>query len=94
MFYAFAQFCLGRPSLGQVARDFGEADKGPLGRAYRVNDDMGPEVRAILADAPTFALEATRALSLRQRLSGNVLRPLSLGVEGREMAPDNLSSAS
>ena len=51
---------------------------------------MGPELRAILADAPAFALEAAGTLSLRQRLGRDVLQPLSVCVKGREMLADNL----
>src|ERR1700758_4200095 len=51
---------------------------------------MSPELRAVLADAPAFALEAAGALGLCQRLGRDVLQPLSVGVKGREMPTDNL----
>src|SRR5262249_6137028 len=89
-FFAFAQFRLSGPSLGQVPRDFGEADKFSLRRADRVDDDMGPELRAVLTNAPAFSLETAGTLRLRQRLSRDVLHPLGVGVEGREMSADNL----
>ena len=50
---------------------------------------MGPELRAVLAHAPALALEAAGALGLRQRLSRDVLRPLSVGVKGRKMTTYN-----
>jgi hypothetical protein len=81
LFFAFAKFSLGGSSFGQVAGDFGEADKLPPRRADRVDDHMGPELGAVLAYAPALALEAAGAFGLRQRESRDVLRPLSVGVK-------------
>src|SRR6202000_1527494 len=78
------------PSFSQVAGDFGEADKLPLRRADCVDDNVGPELRAILAHAPALSLEAAAALGFLQRQSRDVLQALSVGVKGREMPTNNL----
>ena len=57
MLLALLQRLLGRFALGQVARDLGKADELAGRRADRIDDDIGPEARAVLADAPAFALE-------------------------------------
>ena len=44
--------------LGDVAGDLGEADQLAVVVADRIDDDAGPEERAVLADAPAFLLEA------------------------------------
>ena len=49
------------PPLGDVARDLGEADQLAVVVADRVDDDAGPEARAVLAHAPALGLELALA---------------------------------
>src|ERR1700722_6983256 len=51
---------------------------------------MGPELRAVLADAPAVTLETASALRFLQGQRRDVLRALSIRVESREMAADDL----
>ena len=48
---------LGVLALGRIARDFCKSDKISAGVADRVDDDVSPEVAAVLADTPAFAFE-------------------------------------
>jgi len=53
-------------------------------------DDVGPEARAVLADAPTFVLDAThggRNLELPLRLPGRLVR---VRIELPEVVADDL----
>ena len=40
--------------LSDIARNFGKAEQRPVFIAYGVDDDIGPELRAVLADADAF----------------------------------------
>ena len=91
--FALAQRLLVKFAVGEVARDLGEAEQPALFVAQRGDDHVRPEARAILAYAPTLVLEAPlggRDLEL-------VLRPAAVdrlaGVEGREVAADDLLGA-
>ena len=53
---AASQLLLGLPSLGEVARDLGEAYELAV-VVDGVDDDEGPEAAAVLAHAPAFGLE-------------------------------------
>src|SRR6185503_10012561 len=44
--------------LREVARDLREAHELPVVAVDRGDDDVGPEIRAVLAHAPAFVLEA------------------------------------
>jgi hypothetical protein len=52
---------LGFAALADVARDLGEPDQLAGAVADRIDDDIGPEMAAILADPPAFALVASVA---------------------------------
>src|SRR5581483_7013989 len=52
--------------LGNVARDLGKTDQLAIRITDRVDDDMRPEARAVLAQAPAFIFEFSLARRLRQ----------------------------
>src|SRR6185503_12124894 len=54
------------------------------------DDDVRPEVRAVLAHAPALLLVASVALGDAQLLGGVVAGDVRLGVEGREVLADDL----
>ena len=87
---AGAQFLLVALALGEVARDLDEAVELAAGPAHGRDDHVGPEARAVLAQAPAFVLEAALGRGPAQFL----LRPSGrdgLGrIEDREMLADDL----
>ncbi len=88
---AAAQRLLGSTPLGQVARDLGEAAQRARRVADRVDDDMRPEARAVLAHAPGLRLEPTLGQRRGQGTGGQALGAILLAVEAREMAADDLA---
>ena len=54
---ALLERILGGLAFGQVARDLGKANEFAGRRADRIDDHVGPETRAVLADPPAFAFE-------------------------------------
>jgi hypothetical protein len=87
---ALAHHLLGPAPLAEVASDLGEADEFPLRVAKRRDDDVGPELRSVLPNAPALILH--RALSL-----GNLQLALRLPallilrrIEDREVLADDL----
>src|SRR5262249_37934184 len=76
--------------LGQVARHLGEAAQLALRVAQGVEDDVGPEARAVLAHAPALVLEAPhRGGGLQALLRFAALRVFGR-VEAREVLADDL----
>src|SRR5687768_12703624 len=72
---------LGLAPLGNVAGDLGEADEAAVIVADRIDDNIRPEQRPVLADAPALRLEAAlldRGLQGAGREPG---RAVLLGVE-------------
>ena len=61
--------------------------------ADRVDDDAGPEARAVLAHAPAFGLEPSLARGGLERAARHARCPVLLGVEAREMLADDLVGA-
>ena len=91
LFLAFAQGTFGLPPLGQVARYFGEADQ-PAGIVPdRVDDDVSPEVGAVLADAPTLAFEFSLALGNFEGVRGKARLAVLLGIKTREILTDDFA---
>ncbi len=88
--FAAAQLFLRGPPLGEVARDFREGDQIARRVEDRIDDHIGPEVRAVLAHAPPLRLEAAFAPRGLQGDAGNVLLEILRRVEAREMLADNL----
>jgi hypothetical protein len=81
---------LRRPPIGEVARDFREADYLAALVAQRRDDHVRPEARAVLSDAPSLVLEpamVSRGHELHLRLPR---RDVRRGIEGREVATDDL----
>ena len=86
---ASPELFLGRLALAQVARDLGEAEEVRRGVADRVDDDVGPEARAVLADAPALVLEAAlfhRRLQGAFRQAGGAV---FLGIEPGEVLAED-----
>src|SRR6185312_11102881 len=54
---AFMQRLLRQLAFGDVAGNLGESDELAFRIANRIDDDAGPEARAVLADAPTLRFE-------------------------------------
>src|SRR6185295_16927466 len=77
--------------LGQVARDFRKSDQLLVATVERGDDDVRPEARPILLDAPALVLEA----SLRRSDSQLVRREIERlrRIEPAEVLPDDLRSA-
>ena len=50
---------LGALALGEIAGDLAEAAQRPRVVAQRGDDDVGPETRPVLAQAPAFVFEAS-----------------------------------
>src|SRR6185503_1102164 len=76
-------------ALGHVAGHFGKAAQAAAGIEQRRDDDVGPERRPVLAQAPAFVLEPADArgdfeLHLRHLGVDRLLR-----VEAREMLADD-----
>ena len=63
-------------ALGDIARDLGEADEVAVLVADRIDDHIGPEAGAVLADAPALLLEAALA-------GGGLKRSLRAGRPAR-----------
>src|SRR5579872_2514546 len=55
----FTQCCLGFSTLGQVARDLGKTNQSAGAVPDRIDNDIGPEFRAVLADVPALIFEFT-----------------------------------
>jgi hypothetical protein len=72
---------LGRPLLGPVAGDLGEPNQFPMLIADGIDDDVGPEVSAVLANAPTFAFKLSSPGRGRDRPVGNSVAPVFIGIK-------------
>src|SRR6185295_7300413 len=89
--FALPKVFLVLAAVGQVARDLGKSDQLLVWPVERGNDDVRPEARPILPDAPAFVLEASLRRSDLQLVRREVAR---LGrIELAEVLPDDLRSA-
>jgi hypothetical protein len=52
----FVQCLLRVQAFGDVAGDLGKAENRSIRTADGIDDDIGPEFRAVLADTPAFLL--------------------------------------
>ena len=77
-------------ALRHVARDLGEAEQVALLVANGIDDHEGPELGAVLANAPPLGLVATLARRRRQRPCRYAGGAVLLGVERAEMVPDDI----
>src|SRR6185295_19396403 len=88
---ALPQTVLVLAPLGQVARDFRKSDQLLVGTEERGDDDVRPEARSILPDAPAFVLEASVCRGDLQLMRREVAR---LGrIELAEVLADDLRGA-
>ena len=84
---------LGLAALGNVAGDLGEADELAV-LIDGVDDDAGPEERAVLADSPAVLLVAALFPGNAQGAQRLAVRAVHFGVETGKILPDDLGRAS
>src|SRR4051812_46224584 len=82
------QLELGLAPLGDVAGDLGKADQ-PAVFLDGVDDDAGPEERAVLADTPAFLLIAAVLPGNSERPRGLAVGLVGGGVKPRKMLADD-----
>src|SRR4029077_1743255 len=89
LFLTGAQRGLGLHAFGEVARDLGEADEVARTVPDRIDDDIGPEPGAVLADPPSLVLELPLAFGDLKRALGQARFPVFLGIKfGEGFAED------
>ena len=71
--------------FGQVAGDLGKTEQLALGIANAVDDDIGPEARSILANAPSFGFEPAIAFGGMERARGQPRHPILFRIEAGEI---------
>jgi hypothetical protein len=76
--------------LADVAGDLSEADQLAGLVVDGIDDDAGPEAGAVLANAPAFGFELAFLGGGPQRFRRNAGCLILLGIEAREVAPDDL----
>src|SRR6185437_12419827 len=81
---------LGPFSLREVARDLGETDDRAGRVVQRGDDDVGPEKRAVLSDAPALVLEAPLDPRHSQLVAGLVRVKIGLRIKNGKVATDDL----
>ena len=84
---------LGLAALGNVAGDLGEADELAV-LVDGVDDDAGPEERAVLADAPAFLFIAALFPGNAQGAQRLAVGAVGFGIEAGEVLPDDFARAS
>jgi len=87
---AEAQALLCLPPFGHVTHDLGVAPQRPVFIPDRRDDDIGPEARAVLAQAPVLDLEAPGLESGVEGLPRQARFAVFWHVEHREVAADYL----
>src|SRR5271165_5071859 len=80
-------------ALGNVARDFGEADQLAAVILECVDHDVGQEAAAVLAHAPGFGLVPAIAGGDFERLLRHIRSTVLLDVKAREVLADDLFGA-
>src|ERR1700735_5690566 len=88
-FLRLAQPGFRRPALGDVPRNLGVADQMPV-RSDGVDNDVGPETGAILAQAPALGLQPAFSSCGAQSSRRNSRRPVLLGIKALEILADNI----
>jgi hypothetical protein len=76
--------------FGHVARDLGETQQVAVLVADRIDDDAGPELRAVLAHAQALGLERALARGGREGARRRAGGAIGVGVEACEMLADDL----
>ena len=79
---------LGLAALGNVPGDLGEADELAV-LVDGVDDDAGPEERAVLADAPAFLLVAALFAGNAQGAERLAVGAVDFGIEAGKVLPDD-----
>jgi hypothetical protein len=82
---------LGFPPLGKVPGDFCVAHQVLRRVADRIDDDAGPKAGPVLAYPPALALELAFARRRREGFRRQSRLPVLLGVEPREVLPEDFS---
>ena len=82
------EFELGIAAFGNVAGDLGETDEFAV-LADRVDDDAGPEERAVLSDTPAFLFIAAVFFRGAQGATGLSVGAVGFGVEAGEMLAED-----
>ena len=88
---AFKHCKLGRTLFGHISGDFGETDELSI-FDNRVDNHHCPKTAAILSDPPGFGGEAAGFGGYPQRLCGDTINALLIGIEAGEMLTDDLFS--
>ena len=91
-FFAAAQLFFVILALRQVAGDLGEADELAICISDRCNDDVCPEQRAVLPDAPALVFERSDFRCHLELVLGQAARERFGRIEAREMLADDLVS--
>src|SRR6185312_8292128 len=86
----FADRLLRRPPIGEIARDLGEADQFAMLVAERGDDDIRPEARAVLANAPALVLEASRSRGRCELELGKAFRVALGRIKNGEITANDL----
>jgi hypothetical protein len=89
LLFALVDPLFGCLALAQVARDLGKADDLTGRHSDRIDDDVGPETRTVLAHAPAFGLEFSVAGGGLQRAGRKAGFAVFLGVKSREVLADD-----
>src|SRR5207302_2776475 len=87
---ALTQSLLGVAPIRDVASDLGEAAQLPVRSAERGDHDVGPELRAVLADAPPLIGDAAHGRGPREQAIGLSVA-LLIRVEDRNVPSDDLA---
>jgi hypothetical protein len=77
-------------AVRHVPRDLCESDQLPAGAVHRGDDRIGPEQRAVLANAPALGFKAAVALRDPQFTGRFAVGLVLRGIEGTEVPPDDL----
>jgi hypothetical protein len=78
-----------QPIARKLAIDLGEAEETTVLIAQRIDDDVRPEARAVLAQAPRFGFEFPRRPGDFEVPAGLVVEPLLDRIEARVMMADD-----
>ena len=86
---AAVQNLLGSFALGQVAGDFCIPNHLARSTADRIDDDVGPKPRSVLADTPAFRLKFSFTLRGCQGARRQAKFSIFIGVKARKVLADN-----
>src|SRR5690348_4185939 len=87
---ALDRLLLGLTPLGEIARDLAEANELALAVAQGRDDDVRPELGAVLANAPPLVLEPAGACRFLQFIFGEADVDLLLWVEDGKVLSDDV----